>query len=187
MQAIMERIMADAKRKAKAIEQACEKEVEEIKAKALAEAERIRSEIISNAEKEAAIEEKRFVSRAVLSAKKERMALIDKKLGEIIHDINLPDLRKEKAYEKKLRKMLLEAIKSMPSEDIVVECGAESFEIVKNAISFARAKITKSQHIGTGAVVRSVDGNILIDCTFEALLELKIPEIKKAMVMELGD
>ncbi|MCX8190536.1 MAG: V-type ATP synthase subunit E family protein [Candidatus Diapherotrites archaeon] len=189
MQPIIEKIRADAQRKAKALEQACEKEAGTIKDQALKEAKRLAAEIISLAEKEAAIEEKRSVSRALLSTKKERMALLDKKLSEIINDVrdNLAELRKEKTYEQKLSKMLLEAIDQMPDEEITVECQPEDFDMVSKALMDKQVKIVKTKSLGPGAIVKNKTGSIIIDCTFSALLDEKIHEIKKAMVKELGE
>ncbi|MFH1234688.1 MAG: V-type ATP synthase subunit E family protein [Candidatus Diapherotrites archaeon] len=188
MQGIMEKIRGDSERRARAIGCECESEALRIRAEALAKARGIIAKAREQAERDAETAEKRAVARANLNAKKEEAALLDMKLGEILAEAqkSLPELRKEKAFAAKLRAMALEAMKEIPSGGIVVEASGEDSKIIAQIVKGKNARLEIVKGLGPGAIVRSADGSMKIDCTFRALLEEKKSGLKKELAEAIG-
>ncbi|MEM0360563.1 MAG: V-type ATP synthase subunit E [Candidatus Diapherotrites archaeon] len=187
MQGIMEKIKSDAQKRAKAIETECERETARIKSQAQAKAQEIIAMAREKAKSEAETAKKREIARANLNAQKEIALLLDKKLEEIISNASktLQLLRKQKNFAKKFNSMVTEAIKEMPAGTITIQVSPEDAKLLqKNNKS---AKIETVKNMSPGAIIKSADESIKIDCTFAALLEEKKQELKKELLKEIGE
>ncbi|MEM4662815.1 MAG: V-type ATP synthase subunit E family protein, partial [Candidatus Diapherotrites archaeon] len=137
MQKIIEKIRGDAKKKADAILKACEKDASLIREQAIEKAKEILNSKRELAKRDALIEERREIAKAVLLTKKERAAFLDSKLEEILGYVkdNLETIRKEKEFQPKLKEMLLAAIKEIPTDKPVIECSKEDYDFVAKTLN----------------------------------------------------
>ncbi len=176
---IVKKINEDAEAEASKILQDARAQAEEVKKEAEAEADEIYKEIISRYEREAEQEKQRIVANAKLKARK---AVLDAR-EEVIKaafaeaERKLKELPK-KEYKEILEKLILEAVEAIGGDEVVLTRKEDSRTIsstlLKKLSEETGFEITKAkEHITAigGVVVRSSDGKIEVDNTFETRLE----------------
>jgi len=188
MQGIMEKIKNDTKSRIKAIEGERDKEIAGITGMARKEAAEIRKLARDKAAKEAEMEEKRIVSRANLLAKKAEAEMVDSLFEEIIAGAkkDLGRLRADPAYRQKLNSVVQRAVEEIPSSQVTIELPPEDARLLKlKRVSGKNVQLKKVKGAMTGAMVKSRNGTVRIDCTFEALLSEKKQAFKKELMKEI--
>lgn len=188
MQGIIEEIKRDTKDRIHAIEGERDREIAKIIGEAKKQAAEIVKKAVAKAEKEAGTEEKRIVSRANLLAKKAEAELVDSLLEEIINRarLELSQLREQPGYGRKLNETVQRAIKEIPSNSVIVEASPEDAKFIKLAgMKGKSTRLKKARQSMTGAIVKSSDDRIRIDCTFEALISEKKQAFKKELMKEI--
>ncbi len=188
MQRIIEKIKSDTRARIRAIKREQDSEIEKTLKEARTEAVKKKRALLEKAAKEAETEKKRIVSIARLTAKKEETMLADSLLEGIISETRkeLGKLRKEKVYAERLSEIVQRAIEEMPADNVTVEVSPQDSGFLK--LKRAKGKtvrLKKSKSRLTGAVVKNKDESVKIDCTFEALLDEKKPELKKRLIEEI--
>jgi len=186
MDGIIEKIKEDTRKEIKKIEEERESEILAIQRETQKEISEIKKDSMEKAEKEAELERKRAVAATKLREKKEKAKLIDEIMEKAISRAgeNIREITKMDGYAKKLNSLVMEAAKEIPSENIDVLVSTTDRPKVRPL--GIKVKIKPSQEIKTGAIVRSADGKVKVDCTFSSILRENKPKIKKELLEEIG-
>jgi len=190
---IVSKIRKDAQAEASKIIEKARKQAEEIRREAEREAEKKYSEMISSYQREAEQEKQRIVANAKLKARKivldAREEVISEAFSEAVE--RLKNLPRDK-YREVLLNLIKEGVEAIQGDAEVLLRKEDSRLItstmLKELSSELGFQIKKSKErisaIG-GVVVRSSDGRIEVDNTFETRLERQKDELRKEVAKVL--
>jgi V/A-type H+-transporting ATPase subunit E len=184
---IVQRIREDSETQRKEILAEAQKKADEILAEAQKKAEALRRGILTKGSRETEMEKQRIIANAKL---RERKLLLDAK-EEAIQEAfgkaeeRLRQARSEKEYSDALKRVIGEAIRSLGGGEVEVLTREDDAQRLKNGLLDeisrelkaelkAPLQITLSEEtIETmgGAIVRSRNGKVEVDNTFETRLE----------------
>lgn len=192
-------IISESKTKAEEIRRAAAGQIEESIARARAEAVREADQINRDGLIESDAARNRRVSQEKQKARLAYLGEKNKVLSEIVGEVQkrLAEFcRDESSYRPFLLRAIAQGIEAVPSETLNVLLSERDLrrfkgtKLLEDAVAMTKRtkKVTFSDEpietVG-GAVVTSQDGKIRVDCTLEARLELKkpqlLPEISKIL------
>lgn len=136
----------------------------------------------------------RLVSQATLEARREYLESVEQCVNTVVREAieRIPSLKKSGEYRQALRTLLREALEVVGGDEVVVECGREDQQQVKElARELGKelgVKIRLSENsldsVGGVRVIRS-DGSMIFDNTVEARLERMREEIRGEIIRRL--
>ncbi|MCD6334979.1 MAG: hypothetical protein DRP97_03430 [Candidatus Latescibacterota bacterium] len=150
--------------------------------KARDQAERIKKARTEQTKARLALEKKQTHSRIRLEARKKRMTWIEERIEAIFREalLRLAALPRDEAYQKILKRSVLEGIALLNKERVRVVLNEKDRPLFdrkfRNALSgdsrhpVALILSEEIHHASGGAIVRSEDGRVAFDNTFEARL-----------------
>jgi V/A-type H+-transporting ATPase subunit E len=190
---IKTRIEAEAEEKSKSIIEEAEAKAKEIEKEATSKSEKRVDEILKRGKEEAERYQRRRLAEARLKAKQEKARAQEKVIEMAYEKANekLKELTSSKNYPKILEKFVQEAATVLGGGELEVllppEHGKHLANIssitkkveaeTKNSTSITLSDETLENATG-GCLVRKKDGTILVDNTFQAILERKDKEIR---------
>jgi V/A-type H+/Na+-transporting ATPase subunit E len=151
--------------------------------------------IVEGAKKQAENLKRQIVGSSRLAARNKQLLLIDKAVNNAFEKAkaDLASSNKEESYRVLITKMLENSVSAIGSDEVIVECNKNDFDLVKKAITDLSKDNTKSKvklsdqpinSIG-GIRVRSADGSITYDNTLDSRIERFKPLIRKDIVQML--
>ncbi|HIH97733.1 MAG TPA: hypothetical protein HA346_01810 [Thermoplasmata archaeon] len=173
---IIERIEQSAGERIGAILKEAERQVKEIKERAKREAEEAGKKLEVETEEKCGIVEERLTSNARQQAKREMLLTKEELIKEAFDRARekLTQL-KESEYREILKKMLEEGKRLAGAECVVVPCKAKDGEYIKSL----GYQVSKESVKGSGgAIIRSKDGSISVDQTFEGIIDRNWNELR---------
>ncbi len=184
---IVKKINEDAEAEASKILNEARTQAEKIKRDANVEADEIYSEILPKYEREAEQEKQRIVANAKLRARK---AVLDAREDVIKLAFNAAGTKLQKLpkkdYTKVLEKLILEGVEAIDADTVVIarkeDSRAITSALLKRVSEKTGFKVTKArEYINAmgGVVLRSSDGKIEVNNTFETRLERFRDELRK--------
>lgn len=184
---IVKKINEDAEAEASKILNEARTQAEKIKRDANAEADEIYSEILPKYKREAEQEKQRIVANAKLRARK---AVLDAKEDVIKFAFNTAETKLQKLpkkdYTKVLEKLIIEGVEALDADTVVIARKEDSKAInsallkrVSEKTGFKVTKVREYINVMGGVVLRSSDGKIEVNNTFETRLERFRDELRK--------
>lgn len=186
---------------AAAILEQAEKESRGILDEAKAESEKVKADILRKAEVQAEAVRRRIVSGVHLEIKRQALRTREELLSKIFQAVKerLEGLRKTKAYEPFLKKMIVEGVLALDAELVEVMAGdVEKKHITRQFLSQLEKEVRKQggkevklrlseQTFPEGGVVLiSSDGRMKFDNRFSARMERLEREMRLEAVKKLG-
>ena len=179
---ITERILKDARKKAKQRIDEAKLEAEKLLDQAQKELEREKKAIEQETNKLIKIQRSRAISEAKLESRKMKLNSKEAVIAQAFENANEKlknlGLKENEVY---LKAAINNAVNSLGS-DVEILCNREVSSLVTRIASEINPKITVSsegiQYLG-GAVIRTKDKTALIDATFEGVLERKKSELRR--------
>lgn len=172
---ILEKIREDSEKEVERIIGEAKKKSEEIIKKSEKEGKERYEELIIQGKKNAELEKQRIIANARLQAKKlileTKESIIEKTFS--LAEKKLRDIVSSDEYESILRKLIEEAISSIPDKQLQILCDERDRELLRKIIKeFPRVELSE-ENISTigGIIVKSKDGRIQVDNTFETRIE----------------
>ncbi len=184
VQNILDRIMADAQKKADEIEIKAKGERDSILADAKEKAEKIKAEILANAEKKAKAEKDRIVADARIRARKAELKAREETIEEAFA---MGKLEMEKAtttadYPETLKRLIRESISIVGKGSLELVLNSRDKKLLKaeDLGGMKDVKISSDELPGMGGViVRAADESVEIDNTIETRLQRGKSDIRK--------
>jgi V/A-type H+-transporting ATPase subunit E len=150
--------------------------------------------IIEGAKKLAENLRRQIVGSSRLSARNKELVLIETAVNDAFEraKVKMASPNKMQGYKALIIKMLENSISEIGSDEIIIECNNDDFQLVKNAIaSFhnnnkLRLRVSdKPINVIGGIRLRSTDGSITYDNTLDSRIERLKPLIRKNIVQML--
>ncbi|AIF85309.1 archaeal/vacuolar-type H+-ATPase subunit E [Candidatus Nitrososphaera evergladensis SR1] len=148
-----------------------------------------RARIIESAKKQAENLKRQIVGSSRLSARNKELVMIETDVNEAFERAKawLASSSKDESYRALLAKVVEEAIPSVGSDDVIVECNKNDTEQVKKIVADLSKKNPKlkarvsDQPINAigGVRVKSADGTMSFDNTLDSRIERLKPLIRK--------
>jgi len=191
MDKIREKILEDARSKARAIQEQAEEEAKKIKEQAYSEAEKERTEILNSAQSDGLQLYERMIAMAGLDGRKKLLAakqqMIDAAFAKALEKVcGLPD----RQYQQLLEKMIAEAAGNTAGEVLLTEKDAARMD--GSFISNVNLRISQAGKSGAVTLsdrhIKSAGGFILkcgdmeINSTFEILFGMLRSELESEVV-----
>jgi V/A-type H+/Na+-transporting ATPase subunit E len=151
--------------------------------------------IVEGAKKQAENLKRQIVGSSRLAARNKQLLLIDTAVNNAFEKAktDLASSNKEESYRVLITRMLENSVSAIGSDEVIVECNKNDFDLVKKAITDLSKDNTKSKvklsdqpinSIG-GIRVRSADGSVTYDNTLDSRIERFKPLIRKDIVQML--
>jgi V/A-type H+/Na+-transporting ATPase subunit E len=151
--------------------------------------------IVEGAKKQAENLKRQIVGSSRLAARNKQLLLIDTAVNNAFEKAktDLASSNKEESYRVLITRMLENSVSAIGSDEVIVECNKNDFDLVKKAITDLSKDNTKSKvklsdqpinSIG-GIRVRSADGSVTYDNTMDSRIERFKPLIRKDIVQML--
>jgi len=168
------------------------KEAEEIinkaKLRRKQEQEREEARIISEAKRKA----RAIIVKAMLKARKDQSEVKRKIIDVIIERVREEIKRKGFNYRESLKKLIHEAVKTLPPTDIIIYANKgdlkEIREVLRELKLTSKVKDIREANISGGVIVETIDGKFRIDNSYETRLEMALsrllPEISRELFGE---
>jgi V/A-type H+-transporting ATPase subunit E len=150
--------------------------------------------IIEGAKKLAENLRRQIVGSSRLSARNKELVLIETAVNNAFEraKVKMASSNKMQGYKTLITKMLENSISEIGSDEIIIECNNNDFQLVKNAIANFhnnnKLKLRLSDkpiNIIGGIRLRSADGSITYDNTLDSRIERLKPLIRKNIVQML--
>ena len=150
--------------------------------------------IIEGAKKLAENLRRQIVGSSRLSARNKELVLIETAVNDAFEraKVKMASPNKMQGYKALIIKMLENSISEIGSDEIIIECNNNDFQLVKNAIANFhnnnKLKLRLSDkpiNIIGGIRLRSADGSITYDNTLDSRIERLKPLIRKNIVQML--
>jgi len=172
---ILEKIREDSEKEVERIIGEAKKKSEEIIKKSEKDGKKRYEELIIQGKKNAELEKQRIIANARLQAKKlileTKESIIEKTFS--LAEKKLRDIVSSDEYESILRKLIEEAISSIPDKQLQILCDERDRELLRKIIKEFPGVELSEENISTigGIIVKSKDGRIQVDNTFETRIE----------------
>ena len=150
--------------------------------------------IIEGAKKLAENLRRQIVGSSRLSARNKELVLIETAVNDAFEraKVKMASSNKMQGYKTLITKMLENSISEIGSDEIIIECNNNDFQLVKNAIANFhnnnKLKLRLSDkpiNVIGGIRMRSADGSITYDNTLDSRIERLKPLIRKNIVQML--
>ena len=152
--------------------------------------------IVEGAKKQAENLKRQIVGSSRLAARNKQLLLIDKAVNNAFEKAkaDLASSNKEESYRVLITKMLENSVSAIGSDEVIVECNKNDFDLVKKAITDLsndnntkfKVKLSDQPINAIGGIrVRSADGSITYDNTLDSRIERFKPLIRKDIVQML--
>ena len=151
--------------------------------------------IVEGAKKQAENLKRQIVGSSRLAARNKQLLLIDTAVNNAFEKakLELASSNREESYRVLITRMLEDSVSAIDSDEVIIECNKNDFDLVKKAITDLSKNNTKSKvklsdqpinSIG-GIRIRSADGSITYDNTLDSRIERFKPLIRKNIVQML--
>ena len=150
--------------------------------------------IVEGAKKLAENLRRQIVGSSRLSARNKELVIIETAVNDAFEraKVKMASSNKMQSYKILIAKMLENSISEMGSDEIIVECNNNDFEVVKNAIpalnndNKVRLRLSDEPiNVIGGIRLRSADGSMTYDNTLDSRIERLKPLIRKNIVQML--
>jgi len=194
VQEICRQIMEDGEKEVNSILDKARRTVEEIKSRARKEGEEIAQKILKDAESRAQAIKKRTLSSVSLEVKRERLKIREELYSEVISElkVKLKNLRSTPEYADVLKRLIVEAVKALGRDRIVVYVDKRDIAVVeKDVVSAVKESLSSEgidikeikvaeldREILGGVMVAASEGNVMYDNTFESRMYRAESEIR---------
>lgn len=147
--------------------------------------------IVEGAKKQAENLRRQIIGSSRLAARNKQLILIETAVNDAFEKAKekLASSNKEEIYKDLVTKMLEDSISVIGSDQVIVQCNSNDFDLVKKAISNVstnnKARVTLSDkpiNVIGGIRVRSSDGSTTYDNTLDSRIERFKPLIRKNIV-----
>ena len=147
--------------------------------------------IVEGAKKQAENLRRQIVGSSRLAARNKQLVLIETAVNDAFEKAKakLAASNKEEIYKDLVTKMLEDSISVIGSDQVIVQCNSNDFDLVKKTISNIstdnKARVTLSDkpiNVIGGIRVRSSDGSTTYDNTLDSRIERFKPLIRKNIV-----
>ena len=137
---------------------------------------------------------RQIVGSSRLSARNKELVIIETAINDAFEraKVKMASSNKMQSYKILIAKMLENSISEMGSDEIIVECNNNDFEVVKNAIpalnndNKVRLRLSDEPiNVIGGIRLRSADGTMTYDNTLDSRIERLKPLIRKNIVQML--
>jgi V/A-type H+-transporting ATPase subunit E len=153
--------------------------------------------IVEGAKKQAENLRRQIIGSSRLAARNKQLVLIETAVNDAFEKAKakLAASNKEEIYKDLVTKMLEDSFSVIGSDQVIVQCNSNDFDLVKKVISNVstnnKTRVTLSDkpiHVIGGIRVRSSDGSTTYDNTLDSRIERFKPLIRKNIVqMMRGD
>ena len=150
--------------------------------------------IVEGAKKLAENLRRQIIGSSRLSARNKELVVIETAINDAFEraKVKMASPNKMQSYKILIAKMLENSISEMGSDEIIVECNNNDFEVVKNAIpalnndNKVRLRLSDEPiNVIGGIRLRSADGSMTYDNTLDSRIERLKPLIRKNIVQML--
>lgn len=150
--------------------------------------------IVEGAKKLAENLRRQIVGSSRLSARNKELVIIETAVNDAFEraKVKMASSNKMQGYKALITKMLENKISEIASDEIIIECNNNDFELVKNVIANfhnnnkVRLRLSdKPINVIGGIRLRSADGSITYDNTLDSRIERLKPLIRKNIVQML--
>ena len=150
--------------------------------------------IVEGAKKLAENLRRQIVGSSRLSARNKELVMIESAVNDAFEraKVKMASSNKMPSYKALITNMLENSISEIGSDEIIIECNNNDFELVKNAIANfhnnnkVRLRLSdKPINVIGGIRLRSADGSITYDNTLDSRIERLKPLIRKNIVQML--
>jgi V/A-type H+/Na+-transporting ATPase subunit E len=150
--------------------------------------------IVEGAKKLAENLRRQIVGSSRLSVRNKELVIIETAVNDAFEKakVKMASSNKMQGYKALITKMLENSISEIGSDEIIIECNNNDFELVKNAITNfhninkVRLRLSdKPINVIGGIRLRSADGSITYDNTLDSRIERLKPLIRKNIVQML--
>jgi V/A-type H+-transporting ATPase subunit E len=152
--------------------------------------------IVEGAKKQAENLKRQIVGSSRLAARNKELLLIDTAVNNAFEKakLELASSNKEESYRVLITKMLEDSVSAIGSDEVIIECNKNDFDLVKKAITDLsndnntkfKVKLSDQPINAIGGIrVRSADGSITYDNTLDSRIERFKPLIRKNIVQML--
>jgi V/A-type H+/Na+-transporting ATPase subunit E len=152
--------------------------------------------IVEGAKKQAENLKRQIVGSSRLAARNKQLLLIDTAVNNAFEKakLELASSNKEESYRVLITKMLEDSVSAIGSDEVIIECNKNDFDLVKKAITDLsndnntkfKVKLSDQPINAIGGIrVRSADGSITYDNTLDSRIERFKPLIRKDIVQML--
>jgi V/A-type H+-transporting ATPase subunit E len=147
--------------------------------------------IVEGAKKQAENLRRQIIGSSRLAARNKQLILIETAVNDAFEKAKakLASSNKEEVYKELVTKMLEDSISVIGSDEVIVQCNGNDFDLVKKTISNVsthnKARVTLSDkpiNVIGGIRVRSSDGSTTYDNTLDSRIERFKPLIRKNIV-----
>ena len=147
--------------------------------------------IVEGAKKQAENLRRQIIGSSRLAARNKQLILIETAVNDAFEraKTKLASSNKEEIYKDLVTKMLEDSISVIGSDQVIVQCNSNDFDLVKKTISNIspnnKARVTLSDkpiNVIGGIRVRSSDGSTTYDNTLDSRIERLKPLIRKNIV-----
>jgi V/A-type H+/Na+-transporting ATPase subunit E len=147
--------------------------------------------IVEGAKKQAENLRRQIIGSSRLAARNKQLILIETAVNDAFEKAKakLASSNKEEIYKDLVTKMLEDSISMIGSDQVIVQCNSNDFDLVKKTISNIsndnKARVTLSDkpiNVIGGIRVRSSDGSTTYDNTLDSRIERFKPLIRKNIV-----
>jgi len=147
--------------------------------------------IVEGAKKQAENLRRQIIGSSRLAARNNQLILIETAVNDAFEKAKakLASSNKEEIYKDLITKMLEDSISVIGSDQVIVQCNGNDFDLVKRIISNVftnnKARVTLSDtpiNVIGGIRVRSSDGSTTYDNTLDSRIERFKPLIRKNIV-----
>jgi V/A-type H+/Na+-transporting ATPase subunit E len=146
---------------------------------------------VEGAKKQAENLRRQIIGSSRLAARNKQLILIETAVNDAFEKAKakLASSNKEEIYKDLVTKMLEDSISVIGSDQVIVQCNSNDFDLVKKTISNIstnnKARVTLSDkpiNVIGGIRVRSSDGSTTYDNTLDSRIERFKPLIRKNIV-----
>jgi V/A-type H+-transporting ATPase subunit E len=152
--------------------------------------------IVEGAKKQAENLKRQIVGSSRLAARNKQLLLIDTAVNNAFEKakLELASSNKEESYRGLITKMLEDSVSAIDSDEVIIECNKNDFDLVKKAITDLsndnntkfKVKLSDRPINAIGGIrVRSADGSVTYDNTLDSRIERFKPLIRKNIVQML--
>jgi vacuolar-type H+-ATPase subunit E/Vma4 len=199
---IIDKIMSDGRDRAARVLDGAVRTADGEKAKARAEAEKIRTEILDRARRKAATLRSKEVAGAHIEAKRILLRAREKAISKVFDAIahELEEIHKDcPRYRSGLVNLAAEAVRAIEKADVTVALGKDDEDLAGDGLGPEIAGRLETLGVpgvnieiavdpsfgGGGCVARSKDSRIIFDNTFKRRLERMKPSLRSTIVSEV--
>jgi V/A-type H+/Na+-transporting ATPase subunit E len=150
--------------------------------------------IVEGAKKLAENLRRQIIGSSRLSARNKELVMIESAVNDAFEraKVKMASSNKMQGYKALITNMLENSVSEIGSDEIIIECNNNDFELVKNAIANfhnnnkVRLRLSdKPINVIGGIRLRSADGSITYDNTLDSRIERLKPLIRKNIVQML--